>query len=558
LILYDQNYNFIGMSNENLSYLGYEDLSDFTSQHSDFANLLVNKEGYIYKFQNFSWIDFILYSGSPNKAALLKQKNGDEIEIKLSVKEVFLTSEINGNQKYYSVRIISDNFVNIASKTDPEITKKSPPKNSFNLNNLITEDAIEPAQSTQHEEIKLSIPQVEEPVAEQSNDFVLNFPSQETIEEQSVIKLDLTQEPDTTLLTATNNVESPIFEQEFKLNLAENAFEDSLPSDTHETATPNTFLKSEENTQTKDDAEITFDVEQHETFEASEHESISSGFSLKHATTPAPEVEEKVDAPINLNFLQTQEPVLEPEEQPEPTQILKEETNLNFLKQATRHEVKEPEPIQNKQEIISQIQHDIAEIDAYHDEATLPSNEETTNSPDTSDISASIFNKNEVKQDKKSFTKTLKSLFADSQEIQKDESDIMQEPSASLKKNDEKVEDITKEERTEKNNSTLSLSTLGLDKEEENALILEFILDSQQNIQLFKQYHQSKQSVQANYALIKIQSSAEILNLNDIIDTIHSIKQASQEEKSIQIEQLIERLEEDIARLSLLVESETV
>ena len=101
MILYDQNYNFIGMSNETLSYLGYEDLADFTSQHSDFANLLVNKEGYIYKFGNFSWIDFVLYSGSPNKSALLKLKNGDETEIKISVKEVHLTADLNGSSKFY-------------------------------------------------------------------------------------------------------------------------------------------------------------------------------------------------------------------------------------------------------------------------------------------------------------------------------------------------------------------------------------------------------------------------------------------------------------------------
>jgi hypothetical protein len=539
------------MSSENLSYLGYEDLNDFTSQHSDFANLLVNKEGYIYKFQNFSWIDFILYSGSPNKAALLKQKNGEETEIKLSVKEVFLTSEINGNQKYYSVRIISDNFVNMASKVDPEITKKSPPKNSFNLNNLISEDAIESSPNHQQEDtITLSSPSITESASEKSDDFILNFPTQESIEEQSVIKLDLTQEPDNSLLNSTEEVESPIFEQEFKLNIAENVFDEPLNSETE----PKSVLTAQENPLIKDE-EINFDLQKHETFESPTNENISSGFSLKHTTTATSESENRPEVPINLNFLHTEEPMLEPEKVSEVTEDFKEETNLSFLKQATRHEVNEPEEMKNKQEIISQIQHDIEEIDAYHEETTQAVN---TESQESSEVSAYMFNQNEVKQDKKSFTKTLKSLFSEPQESQKEERDFMLEPAASLKKNDEIVTTTPKEERDFEDHTPTFFSTLGLDKEEGNSLILEFIADTRQNIQLFKQYHQSKQSTQANYALIKIQSSAEILNLNDIINTIHSIKQSVTQEESSHLEELIERLEEDVAHLSLHVESETV
>ena len=561
MILYDQNYNFIGMSSENLSYLGYEDLSDFTSQHSDFANLLVNKEGFIYKFQNFSWIDFILYSGSPNKAALLKQKNGAEVEIKLSVKEVFLTTEINNNQKYYAVRIISDNFVNIASQTDPEISKKSPPKNSFNLNNLITEEGLEPSTNIVKEEFaSIPSPSMQEPVSEKSEEFVLNFPSQESIEESNNFKLDLTQESETPPLSAEEkNDEAPIFQEEFKLKLSTEAFDEPILASEEESV--ESFLKMEESTLLKEEPAVTFDIQRQETFDASpvQEENTASGFSLKHASTPAPEVQESVNSPINLNFLQTQEPepVAEINIEPETPLAIKETTqdaNLSFLKQATRHEVQELEPMHNKEEIISQIQHDIAEIDADDDTPLTIQQETLTQNEGISDISTSMFNQNEAQDEKKSFTKTLKSLFNQPEEISNESADFMDEPSALLKKNDEitaiGTQEIPKVEET--------LSTLGLDKEEENDLIIEFIEDTQQNIELFKQYHQSNQETQANYTLIKIQSSAEILNLNDIINTIHSIKQATQDAQPSQLKERIECLEEDVARLALHVESETV
>ncbi len=136
MILYDQNYNFIGVSNETVSFLGYESIQDFMAQHNDFSELLVQKEGYIYNFQNFSWLDYILYSGAPNKEAIVKLKSGEEVEIKITVKEVFLTRELEGVTKFYGVRLITDQFIKIASKVNPNI-KREQPKSNFSLNSII-------------------------------------------------------------------------------------------------------------------------------------------------------------------------------------------------------------------------------------------------------------------------------------------------------------------------------------------------------------------------------------------------------------------------------------
>ena len=58
MILYDDKYNFLGMSSHTLGFLGYEDIQEFISMHNDFANVFVQKEGFIYKYDNFNWIDF--------------------------------------------------------------------------------------------------------------------------------------------------------------------------------------------------------------------------------------------------------------------------------------------------------------------------------------------------------------------------------------------------------------------------------------------------------------------------------------------------------------------
>ncbi len=105
MILYDKNSIFLGMGQSELSMLGYEDMEEFKSNFNDFADLFVNHPGYISKFKNFSWIDYVLHSGAPNKNILIKHKNGTEIEAKITISEVLLINEINKSSSMYSIEI---------------------------------------------------------------------------------------------------------------------------------------------------------------------------------------------------------------------------------------------------------------------------------------------------------------------------------------------------------------------------------------------------------------------------------------------------------------------
>ena len=134
MILYDQNFKFIGMSAETLTFLGYEDLEEFCSMHGDFADLFIKREGYIHKFENFSWIHYILYSGAANKKALIGKKNGGELSVEITIKEVFLNQAYEGLEKIYSVKLINENFTTI-SKTDVH-DQRSHQNNHYSLRNL--------------------------------------------------------------------------------------------------------------------------------------------------------------------------------------------------------------------------------------------------------------------------------------------------------------------------------------------------------------------------------------------------------------------------------------
>ena len=105
MILYDKSGVFLGLGNQELYLLGYEDMEEFKNYHNDFADLFVNKPGYIFKFQNFSWIDYTLHSGTPNRKVLIKTKNGKEVETSLNINEIFLGKDINGANTCFCIEL---------------------------------------------------------------------------------------------------------------------------------------------------------------------------------------------------------------------------------------------------------------------------------------------------------------------------------------------------------------------------------------------------------------------------------------------------------------------
>ena len=105
MILYNKNGTFLGIGQDELSALGYENIEEFKSYFEDFSDLFVNTPGYISKFKNFSWIEYVLHSGAPNKNVILRHKNGTNFESKLLISELSLIQEIDGFSSLYCIEL---------------------------------------------------------------------------------------------------------------------------------------------------------------------------------------------------------------------------------------------------------------------------------------------------------------------------------------------------------------------------------------------------------------------------------------------------------------------
>ena len=124
MILYDKSGMFLGMGNQELSLLGYEDIEEFKNYHNDVADLFINKPGYIFKFKNFSWIDYTLHSGTPNRRVLVKTKSGREIDSALLIHEIYLTQEVFGSTICFGVEFSNAPFKEITTSPMSSVAQK--------------------------------------------------------------------------------------------------------------------------------------------------------------------------------------------------------------------------------------------------------------------------------------------------------------------------------------------------------------------------------------------------------------------------------------------------
>jgi len=143
MILYSKSGDFLGIGKDELSFLGYEDLDEFRSINSDVADLFVNKPGYIFKFKNFSWIDYALHSGAPKKSVILRLRTGNEIEVTLKIKELFLYSPKEKEDIYYTVEFISNVSQNNNIQNESN-SKTVHPASKMPIKEIFEEEEITP------------------------------------------------------------------------------------------------------------------------------------------------------------------------------------------------------------------------------------------------------------------------------------------------------------------------------------------------------------------------------------------------------------------------------
>jgi HPt (histidine-containing phosphotransfer) domain-containing protein len=89
VILYNYKKEFVGIDYEDLQQIGYNSLIDLLRDYQDFADLFIDRPGYVYNYKEFSWIDYVLNSGAQEYKAIIYTK-GVGFSCDLEIKPYFL------------------------------------------------------------------------------------------------------------------------------------------------------------------------------------------------------------------------------------------------------------------------------------------------------------------------------------------------------------------------------------------------------------------------------------------------------------------------------------
>jgi len=534
LILYDESYNFLGMSEKVLTRLGYEDLDEFCTYHKDFAELFEKENGLIYNFENFSWIDFILYGGANKDRAIITTKNKEKIDVKIEIDEIKIKDELFNMSKLFSVKFIENGIIE-------EPTTQSTQDKKISLSSMLTKDDDEPVTptSTKNEEEET----ITLKTKEETKDSLLNLNKDSSEDDSLDINLSFIKNEE-----LKDDDKSTV--SSFSLDFLKTKTDDEETQENKETPEPTLEIKPQNEPEVevkpKDDSEDEDVVLNffNSTIKSEQKEQAEQPIQVKKSepevniqkidiASPKVEEEKSNDLKIDLNFLKTQTEDEQTDEQTPKTQEplikepeIKEEKskptiNLDFFKKVEE----EKEEIEEKESIIQ------------------PQTEEKTDKSDESKDEP-LINLNFLKQNEdNSQEKTIIDETPDASE-QKEESLKSDEPLINLNflKTEDKPQVESQEEQKEQN----PLDAKPLDADEEKPQInLNFLkLDDTESKQTTFEDKTEKVEDKPSEQETK-ESITPIINLN-FLEEASKEKEEKEEISPKEKSQIIKQIKEDI------------
>lgn len=200
MLIYNLKKEFVGITEETLSRVGYNTASELQEDAVDFADLFENRPGFIHNFKNFSWLDFILHSTQDNIKAHIRC-NGKIYECGFKVSNYFFISE-GENAPGFTVELIDLNIIgdddgsNIREGYEPQAPKSLQMPDIMEITTPPTSTAspLEPLSEPEVPssiEASLSIADIAE-----DSDSTINIDEQKVDEPIERLDIDLISEPE--------------------------------------------------------------------------------------------------------------------------------------------------------------------------------------------------------------------------------------------------------------------------------------------------------------------------------------------------------------------------
>ena len=102
MVLYDTNFELLGISQATLELFGYSSFGAFCAVCSDISQIIIEKDGFFRSETNF--IKDLISTKNKFVSALIRTANGVIIDVKITLSPVFTN---DGNMSFYEVDFIA-------------------------------------------------------------------------------------------------------------------------------------------------------------------------------------------------------------------------------------------------------------------------------------------------------------------------------------------------------------------------------------------------------------------------------------------------------------------
>ncbi len=135
MIYYDGCNNLLAIDKNSLKLFDCQDIEEFNDKIGDVSNLFLKEDGYFYRFDYFEWVDFIDFSKDSTNKVLIPKKNGETVEAKITISEIFPINNVVNINIIYGIE-----FTNIKKINLQKIRERKNIKEKFILKSLLSEE----------------------------------------------------------------------------------------------------------------------------------------------------------------------------------------------------------------------------------------------------------------------------------------------------------------------------------------------------------------------------------------------------------------------------------
>ncbi|WP_353661157.1 Hpt domain-containing protein [Hydrogenimonas sp. SS33] len=202
MLIYKNDGTLHCISEKTLKLAGYRDVTEFLEDHKDFSELFVKKPGYIYNFENFSWLSFLRNANPEQKRVLIATRDNATYECELDMERVLPTEfDENTPEFYFQIEFKNLRLVS-GSAAAAEESAEEPAFGEVDLDRDLIDRAYETFEGAEAAPADTKPSFTKETPAEASESVTFKTPVPETVREEPPLFEAFEEEPaETTALS---------------------------------------------------------------------------------------------------------------------------------------------------------------------------------------------------------------------------------------------------------------------------------------------------------------------------------------------------------------------